>query len=154
MYGFERIPAHPPVAPTAMLPLSECRRSLHDLRRQMAAAEYQEVVNYSFVDASWEADFAGNDDPIRLLNPYASQMAVMRSTLIGGLVATVAYNLNRKLERVRVFEVGRAFLRDPAVRDSELDVAGVRQPMRVAAVPCLRRMLRMVRLLHDGAWPP
>lgn len=134
VYGFERIPAHPPVAPTAMLPHSGCRRSLHDLRLQMAAAEYQEVVNYSFVDASWEADFAGNDDPIRLLNPIASQMAVMRSTLIGGLVATVAYNLNRKLERVRVFEMGRAFLRDPAVRDGELDVAGIRQPMRVAAV--------------------
>jgi phenylalanyl-tRNA synthetase beta chain len=134
VYGFERIPAHPPVAPTAMLPHSGCRRSLHDLRLQMAAAEYQEVVNYSFVDASWEADFAGNDDPIRLLNPIASQMAVMRSTLIGGLVATVAYNLNRKLERVRAFEVGRAFLRDPAVRDGELDVAGIRQPMRVAAV--------------------
>jgi phenylalanyl-tRNA synthetase beta chain len=134
VYGFERIPARPPVSASAMLPVSERRRSLHDLRSQMAAAEYQEVVNYSFVDAAWEADFAGNDDPIRLLNPIASQMAVMRSTLIGGLVATVAYNLNRKLERVRVFEVGRAFLRDPAVRDGELDVAGIRQPMRVAAV--------------------
>ncbi|MGH8865456.1 MAG: phenylalanine--tRNA ligase subunit beta, partial [Burkholderiales bacterium] len=134
VYGFERIPAQPPVAPSAMLPLSERRRSLHDLRLQMAAAEYQEVVNYSFVDASWEADFAGNADPIRLLNPIASQMAVMRSTLIGGLVANVAYNLNRKLERVRAFEVGRAFLRDPAARDGELDVAGIRQPMRMAAV--------------------
>ncbi len=134
VYGFERIPAQPPVAPSAMLPLSERRRSLHDLRLQMAVAEYQEVVNYSFVDASWEADFAGNADPIRLLNPIAGQMAVMRSTLIGGLVANVAYNLNRKLERVRAFEVGRAFLRDPAVRDGELDVAGIRQPMRMAAV--------------------
>ncbi len=134
VYGFERIPAQPPVASGAMLPLSENRRSLHDLRRQMAAAEYQEVVNYSFVDASWEADFAGNADPIRLLNPIASQMAVMRSSLIGGLVANVVYNLNRKLERVRAFELGRAFLRDPAVLDGELDVAGIRQPMRVAAV--------------------
>ncbi|MGQ0578543.1 MAG: phenylalanine--tRNA ligase subunit beta [Betaproteobacteria bacterium] len=133
VYGFERIPAQPPVASSTMLPLSDHRRSVHDLRRQMAAAEYQEVVNYSFVDVSWEADFAGNADPIRLLNPIASQMVVMRSTLIGGLVANVVYNLNRKVERVRVFELGRAFLRDPAVRDGELDVAGIGQPMRVAA---------------------
>jgi len=35
---------------------------------------------------------------------------------------------------VRAFEVGRAFLRDPSVRDGELDVAGIRQPVRVAAV--------------------
>jgi phenylalanyl-tRNA synthetase beta chain len=54
--------------------------------------------------------------------------------LIGGLVANVAYNLNRKLERVRAFELGRAFLRDPTVKDGELDVAGIRQPMRVAAI--------------------
>ena len=134
VYGFERIPARPPVAPSTMLPLSERRRSLHDLRSQMAAAEYQEVVNYSFVDAAWEADFAGNADPICLLNPIAGQMTVMRSSLIGGLVANVAYNLNRKLERVRAFEVGRAFVRDPAVVDGEADVAGIRQPVRLAAV--------------------
>src|SRR6185503_4800484 len=107
---------------------------LHDLRAQMVAAEYQEVVNYSFVDAAWEADFAGNPDPIRLLNPIAGQMTVMRSSLIGGLVANVAYNLNRKLERVRAFEVGRAFVRDPAALDGEVDVAGIRQPVRLAAV--------------------
>ena len=134
VYGFDRIPARPPLAPSTMLPLSERRRSFHDLRAHMAAAEYQEVVNYGFVDATWESDFAGNPDPIRLLNPIAGQMAVMRSSLIGGLVANVAYNLNRKLERVRAFEVGRAFVRDPAARDGEVDVAGIRQPVRLAAV--------------------
>src|SRR5260221_11008907 len=57
----------------------------------------------------------------------------MRSNLIGGLVANVRYNLNRKLDRVRVFEVGRAFLRDARVLDSDLDVAGIRPPVRIAA---------------------
>ncbi len=57
----------------------------------------------------------------------------MRSNLIGGLVANVRYNLNRKLDRVRIFEIGRAFLRDASVPDGDLDVAGVRQPMRIAA---------------------
>jgi phenylalanyl-tRNA synthetase beta chain len=100
----------------------------------LAAAGYTEVVNFSFVDAEWEQDYAGNAAPIRLLNPIASQLAVMRTTLIGGLVANVRYNLNRKLSRVRVFEVGRAFLRDPQVPDGELEVGGVRQPVRVAAI--------------------
>ena len=112
----------------------ETRRSLHDLRAQLAAAGYDEVVNFSFVDAAWEQDFAGNANPIRLLNPIASQLAVMRSTLLGGLVANVRYNLNRKLSRVRVFEVGRVFARDPRVLDGDLDVAGVRQPMHVGAI--------------------
>jgi phenylalanyl-tRNA synthetase beta chain len=68
------------------------------------------------------------------LNPIASQLAVMRSALTGGLVSNVRYNLNRKLNRIRVFELGRVFLRDPAVKDGELDVAGVRQPTRVGAI--------------------
>ena len=49
------------------------------------------------------------------------------------MIANVRYNLNRKLDRVRIFEIGRAFLRDASVSDGDLDVAGVRQPMRIAA---------------------
>jgi phenylalanyl-tRNA synthetase beta chain len=134
VHGFDRIPAHPPVVPAAMHARSEERRSLHDLRAQLAAAEYQEVVNFSFVDEAWERDLAGNANPIRLLNPIASQLAVMRSTLFGSLVANVRYNLNRKVTRVRVFEIGRVFARDPAVRDGELDVGGIRQPVHVGAI--------------------
>ncbi len=132
VYGFERIPASPALAVANMLALPEERRSLHDLRERMAAAGYQEIVSYSFVEESWEQDFAGNAQPLRLLNPIASQLAVMRSSLIGGLVANVRYNLNRKLDRVRVFEVGRAFLRDAGVPDGDAQVAGIRQPMRIA----------------------
>ncbi len=40
--------------------------------------------------------FAANADPIRLQNPLAAQYAVMRSTLIGGLVEILQNNLNRK----------------------------------------------------------
>ena len=133
LYGFERIPANPPLAVANMRAFPEQRRSLHDLRECMAAAGYQEVVSYSFVEEGWERDFAGNAEPIRLLNPIASQLAVMRSNLIGGLIANVRYNLNRKLDRVRIFEIGRAFLRDASVADGDLEVAGIRQPMRIAA---------------------
>ena len=133
VYGFERIPANPPVAPAAMRAESESRRSLHAIRTQLAARDYQEVVNFSFVDAAWEAGLAGNPDPIRLLNPIASQQSTMRSMLIGGLIENIRYNMARKQSRVRVFEVGRVFLRDAAVKDGDLTVAGLRQPMHIAA---------------------
>ena len=133
VYGFERIPANPPSAPAAMRVEPEARRSLHVLRAQLAARDFQEVVNFSFVDAGWEANLAGNSDPIRLLNPIASHQSVMRSTLLGGLIENLRYNAARKQSRVRVFEVGRAFLRDGAVADGGLTVAGLAQPMRIAA---------------------
>jgi phenylalanyl-tRNA synthetase beta chain len=88
----------------------------------------------SFVEAQWEQDFAANLDPIKLQNPIASQMSVMRSTLIGSLLNNVRYNLNRKAGRVRVFEIGAVFKRNPAVADGPLSVAGFEQPKRVAAI--------------------
>lgn len=134
VYGFDRIPARPPRAPLSMRAPPETRRSPHALRQQLADSDYHEVINFSFVDAQWESDFAGATDPIRLVNPIASQLAVMRSTLVGSLVSNVSYNLSRKLARIRVFEIGRVYLRDPAAKDGDLDVAGVRQPTRVGAI--------------------
>jgi phenylalanyl-tRNA synthetase beta chain len=134
VYGFENIPALPPVAPNAMYIAPENQRSLFTTRRQLADLDYQEVINFSFVEAAWEADFAGNLAPIKVLNPIASQMGVMRSTLIGSLIANVKYNLNRKLNRVRIFETGAVYMRDQQVENGPLSVAGYAQPKRVAAL--------------------
>jgi phenylalanyl-tRNA synthetase beta chain len=117
-----------------MLIEPENTRSLFAIRHQLADLGYQEVVNMSFVEAQWELDFAGNGAPIRLQNPIASQMSVMRSNLVGSLLANVRYNVNRKAGRVRVFEVGAVFKRNPMVEDGPLSVAGFEQPKRVAAI--------------------
>ncbi len=133
IHGFENIPANPPRAPAKMAALPEATRSLHAVRERIAARDYQETINFAFVEPAWEADFAGNADPVRLLNPIASQASVMRSTLMGSLVANIRANHARKLSRIRVFEMGRVYLRDPAATDGPLEVAGLRQPIRVAA---------------------
>ncbi|CAB3903490.1 MULTISPECIES: phenylalanine--tRNA ligase subunit beta [Achromobacter] len=132
IYGFESIPDVPPMARAKMFSQPEVRRGAHALRRLAAAQDYQEVVNYSFVEADWERDFAGNDNPVRLVNPIASHLSVMRSSLIGGLVANIRHNANRKQSRVRLFELGRVFFRDASAEDGPLQVAGVRQPMKLA----------------------
>ncbi|HVK54937.1 MAG TPA: phenylalanine--tRNA ligase subunit beta [Burkholderiales bacterium] len=134
VYGYENIPVMPPVAPAVMRVPPENRRSLFDLRERLVACDYQETINFSFVEEAWERDFAGNENMIRLKNPIASQMSVMRSTLIGSLVENLRFNLNRKASRVRVFEVGRTFLRAPDQPRGDLAVAGYRQPMRIAAL--------------------
>ena len=95
-----------------MLALPETRRPRFAVYNEMAARGYREVVSYAFVDEQWEHDFAANANPIRLQNPLAAQYAVMRSTLIGGLVEILQNNLNRKQNRVRVFEIARVFSKD------------------------------------------
>lgn len=134
LIGYDTIPAHPPRVPAVMRAQPEERRSAHDLRRSLALAGYTELINYSFVDAASERDFAAIDDPIAVLNPIAAQMSVMRSTLLGGLVNALTYNLNRKIARVRVFEIGRVYRRNPKALDGPLQVAGVDQPNRIAGL--------------------
>ena len=132
VHGFDNIPAHPPRALAKMSVPPEATRSLHAVRGRIAACDYLETINFAFVEPAWESDFAGESNPVRLLNPIASQSSVMRTTLLGSLVANVRFNHARKLSRIRVFEVGRVYLRDPAAADGPLTVAGLRQPVRVA----------------------
>lgn len=109
VYGYENIPDDQTSGRLKMLALPETKRPRFAVYNQMAARGYQEAVSYAFVDEQWEQDFAANDNPIRLQNPLAAQYAVMRSTLIGGLVEILQNNLNRKQNRVRVFEIARVF---------------------------------------------
>ena len=109
VYGYENIPDDYTSGRLKMLALPETRRPRFAVYNEMAARGYREVVSYAFVDEQWELDFAANDNPIRLQNPLAAQYAVMRSTLIGGLVEILQNNLNRKQNRVRVFEIARVF---------------------------------------------
>jgi phenylalanyl-tRNA synthetase beta chain len=134
IYGFEKIPARPPVAASEMRSTNETQRSIHTIRHELAARDYAETVNFSFVDAEWERDFAGNDNPVRLLNPIASQLSVMRTTLFGSLVSVLRHNLNRRAERIRVFEAGRVFLHDPSIKAGELTVEGFAQPKMIGAL--------------------
>ena len=134
LYGYEKLPDRPPVAPAAMKSPLEGKRSEHALRVEMAKLGYQELINFSFVPEAWEKDFADNEKPIRLLNPIASYLAVMRTQLIGGLVDILKYNLNHKAERVRVFEIGRVFCPDESVQDGPWTVKGIRQPKHIGGL--------------------
>lgn len=132
--GFDQLPATPPLAPVTARARAESQRSAHVLRRAVAARDYQETINFSFVEERWERELAGNAQPIRVLNPIASPLSVMRSSLIGSLVNVLRFNLARKAPRVRVFEVGRVFVRDPQVASGHGAVAGISQPMRLGGL--------------------
>ena len=130
VHGYDNIPTPPPRGALAMLDDSESRRPAWALCHRLADRDYQEVINFAFVEEAWETDFAGNPAAIRLANPIASQLAVMRSTLLGGLVGNLVTNRNRQQPRVRVFEIGRCFRRDSAGEP----VPGFDQPLLLAGL--------------------
>ncbi|MDP2032439.1 MAG: phenylalanine--tRNA ligase subunit beta [Polaromonas sp.] len=134
LVGYQQLPATPPLAPITARVRPEAQRSAFAVRRALAGLGYQETINFSFVEERWEHELAGNPNPIKLLNPIASQMSVMRSSLLGSLLQVLKFNLDRKAARINVFELGRVFLRDPSSRNTDTTVAGFDQPMRVAGL--------------------
>ncbi|MDE2416989.1 MAG: phenylalanine--tRNA ligase subunit beta [Burkholderiales bacterium] len=134
MVGYNQLPHTPPQAPITAKLRPEAQRSPYAVRRSLAALGYQETINFSFVEACWEHELCANANPIKLLNPLASQMSVMRSSLLGSLLQVAKFNQARRATRVRIFEVGRVFLRDTTVMNTDTTVKGFAQPMRLAGL--------------------
>ncbi len=134
MQGLDSLPLHPPKAFSRARVGSESQRSRHAIKRHMAERGYQEVVAYSFIKAEDEAQLNGNSEPVRLLNPIASQMSVMRSGLLPSLLDVLQRNLDRKAAVVRVFEWGRVFRKDAAQEGGLRSVRGVAQPVMLGGL--------------------
>jgi phenylalanyl-tRNA synthetase beta chain len=120
IHGYDAIPALLPQGGMAMLPASESQRPLRRLRQLLVSRDYQETVSYAFLEAEVERELCGNESPVALQNPIASQFSVMRSSLLGGLVGALRVNLSRRQSRVRLFESGACFANvDGAYHQSE-----------------------------------
>lgn len=125
LYGYDHLTAIAPHAELSMLDAPEAALNMAWVQDVLQAQGYQEVVTYSFVDESWERDLMGNANPIKLKNPIASNLSVMRSGLWGGLLDVLTYNLNRKQERAMLFEVGASYFADKQSYCEQTQVSGL-----------------------------
>lgn len=109
IHGYDRIPTHIPAGEIALQAEPEARLPEMALRDQIAARGYFEAVTLSFVSAellkTWGLDAAW----VPLANPLSADLAVMRTSLLPGLVEALRHNRARQQERVRLFEVARSF---------------------------------------------
>ncbi|MBX3641224.1 MAG: phenylalanine--tRNA ligase subunit beta [Nitrosomonas sp.] len=121
IHGYDSIQAQQPKTELSMLVAPEKKHTSSAIKQMLVMRDYQEVINYAFVDEFWEQDLLQNSTPIALKNPIASHMNVMRSSLIGGLISNLQFNLNRKQDRVRLFEMGGCFERDSTGNYRQLD---------------------------------
>ncbi len=109
IHGYEQIPTTlPGGASRIAMPSETCLDDL-SVRRQLVARDLQETINYAFVDAGLLRQWQLHDDVVALANPLSAELAVMRPSLLPGLVATLGRNAARQLGRVRLFELGRSF---------------------------------------------
>jgi phenylalanyl-tRNA synthetase beta chain len=125
LYGYDRIEAGSSAHRQSMLPAPETARPVSALRERLVDRDYQEVITFSFVNSAWERALGADAPPVAVLNPIASDLDVMRTTLLGGLLDALRANVNRKAERVRIFETGRCFRHQHEHIDQPLFVAGL-----------------------------
>ncbi len=133
VHGFEKIPARPPKAEMLMSARREGLRSAMQLRERLVSCDYWEVITYSFVDRDASLRVR-NEEPLAIINPMASHQAVMRTSLIPGLLEILAGNVARKQSRVRIFEVGRTFHDRPQLPAGEWSVQGIDQPLKIGGL--------------------
>ena len=110
IYGYDRIPTHTPEGALALATEPEARLNELAVREQLAAREYYEAVNLAFVShAVLEKWGLLTEHLVPLANPLSADLAVMRPSLLPGLIEALSHNCARQQDRVRLFELGRVF---------------------------------------------
>ncbi len=129
LHGYDAIPAAASAHVQSMLAKPETAAPSIALKRTLVTRGWQEVITFSFVSSAWEATLfpphAERTAPVAVLNPIASHLDVMRTTLAGGLIDVLRTNLARKQDRVRVFEAGRCFARMGQGYDQPMRLGGL-----------------------------
>jgi phenylalanyl-tRNA synthetase beta chain len=108
--GYDAIPSQRLTGELIATPVPETRRALRSAKNDLVARGYYEAVTFSFVEPQLQATFDPQTSPVRLKNPISADLAVMRTSLIPGLLKAIAHNVSRQQSRVRLFETGLRFI--------------------------------------------
>ncbi len=110
VYGYNNVPSRKPVGELAMIRHSENRLLKSQIAHLLADRGYQEAITYSFVDKMSQQLIDPGCEPLTLVNPISSDLAVMRTSIWPALLKAVDYNLKRQHTQVKFFETGLTFI--------------------------------------------
>ncbi|MGH8062242.1 MAG: phenylalanine--tRNA ligase subunit beta [Pseudoxanthomonas sp.] len=119
IHGYDRIPTTLPGGATRIAAPTETQVEASSVRRQMAARDYLETVNYAFVDAGLLKQWNADEHAVALANPLSAELGVMRTRLLPGLVSALQRNVARQAGRVRLFELGNVFAANAGAAPNE-----------------------------------
>ncbi|MFK7695609.1 phenylalanine--tRNA ligase subunit beta [Paenibacillus sp. HJGM_3] len=113
LYGYDNIPTSLIQGVTTPGALTREQRIRRTIRGLLTGAGLHEVVAYSFTHPDQIGQFRGlypEAKPIALALPMSEERSVLRTSLIPHLLDTAAYNRNRNINDVAVFEIGKVFI--------------------------------------------
>jgi phenylalanyl-tRNA synthetase beta chain len=107
-FGYDRIPSVVPALNVLESGSSEKER-IRRFSQQLFHFGFDEVINSSFADPEKEAVLQSGFAAVAIRNPISSKASVLRTTLLGGLLENSAWNRNRGMEGVHIFEIGNIY---------------------------------------------
>ena len=128
VHGLDAVPSTPlPRADGVAKPTATPVQSLERrVRRAAASRGLHEAVTWSFLPEKEAAHFADGEETWALANPISEDLKVMRPSLLPGLLSAAQRNLHRGATSVRLFEIGRRYLRGTnGASDEKLSLAVV-----------------------------
>ena len=110
-WGFDRIPATFPALRAPAPPLSPIVARDRVIRRVLSGAGLQEACTFTFIEQDAATPFVSSPDQlVHIANPLSEKFAVLRPSLLPGLIDALVYSRRRETDDVRLFESGAAFL--------------------------------------------
>lgn len=109
IHGYDQIPTVAPRGELVVKPVSESRLPLIRLRERLVARGYVEAITFAFLGETELQRWGMAQDTLALANPLSSDLAIMRTSLLPGLVSALVRNQYRQQSRVRLFEIGRSY---------------------------------------------
>jgi phenylalanyl-tRNA synthetase beta chain len=129
-HGFDKFPATMPASRGfgALLP-DEMR--LRHLRDTLSATGYSEIYTYSFSNEEMERRFYPDVEPVRLRNPMSEEAAILRTSLIPGMLTTLQWNLNRGIRNLQMYELSKVYWNSGERRSLILGACGSVKPASI-----------------------
>ncbi|MDC1287736.1 phenylalanine--tRNA ligase subunit beta, partial [Gammaproteobacteria bacterium] len=125
LIGYNNIPGTREASHVRMDSFSERRIGVNQIRGILVEQGYYEAVTYSFVSPESQAILDPGQSTLPLSNPISTDMSVMRTRLLPGLIQALQHNLNRQQSRVRLFETGLCFVPTDQGLQQTPHIAGV-----------------------------
>jgi phenylalanyl-tRNA synthetase beta chain len=124
-HGFEHLPATFPAVEQA--PAASDPRIARDkrARRALLGMGFSEAITFAFIEEAAAAPFLNDAAPVALANPLSEKFAVMRPSLLPGLIDAVSHNRRHGMRDIRLFEIGTRFSRSGESRSAGMAWTGL-----------------------------
>jgi phenylalanyl-tRNA synthetase beta chain len=107
LHGYNKFPNTLPAFSGAVIEAPNAAKDAK-LRSELLALGYNEAVSLSFISHE-DAETFSSSAVVELENPLSEEASIMRTSLVPGMLNMVAYNLNRGVDNVRLFEASNIF---------------------------------------------